>query len=70
MEKQLSCLEQHKLVSKMLGYDFDIHSEKGKENVVADALSRIHDEQISLHAISSLETTWMEKSKTNRWKIN
>ena len=39
--KQLLSLEkQKKWVTNMLGYDFDIIYRKGKQNFVADALSR------------------------------
>ena len=40
LEQRLSSEEQHKWVTNMLGYDFEIIYKKGKQNVVADALSR------------------------------
>ena len=40
LEQRLSYEEQQKWVTKMLGYDFEIIYKKGKQNVVADALSR------------------------------
>ena len=40
LEQRLSSEEQQKWVTKMLGYDFEIIYKKGKDNVVADALSR------------------------------
>ena len=40
LEQRLSLEEQKKGVTNMLGYDFEIIYKKGKQNVVADALSR------------------------------
>eukprot|EP00253_Pinus_taeda_P032134 PITA_32134 len=40
LEEILSSEEQQKWVTKMLGYEFEIIYKKGKQNVVADALSR------------------------------
>jgi hypothetical protein len=40
LEQRLSSKEKQKWVTKMLGYDFEIIYKKGKQNVVADALSR------------------------------
>jgi len=40
LEQRLSSEEQQKWVKNMLGYDFEIIYIKGKQNVVADALSR------------------------------
>ena len=39
LEQHLSSPEQHKWVTKMLGYDYEIIYKKGKDNVMADALS-------------------------------
>ena len=40
LEQRLSSEEQQKWVTKILGYDFEIVYKKGKQNVLADALSR------------------------------
>jgi hypothetical protein len=40
LEQRLSSEEQQKWVTKILGYDFEIFYKKGKQNVVANALSR------------------------------
>ena len=44
LEQRLSSEEQKKLVTKMLGYDFEIIYKKEKLNVVVDALSRKDEE--------------------------
>jgi hypothetical protein len=40
LEQRLSLEEQKKWVTNILGCDFEIVYKKGKQNVVADALSR------------------------------
>ena len=44
LEQRLSSQEQQKLVTKMLGYDFQIIYKKGKKDVVADAISRMAED--------------------------
>jgi hypothetical protein len=48
LEQRLSSKEQQKWVTKILGYDFEIVYKKGKQNVVADALSR-KDEDVDVN---------------------
>ncbi|GJU01051.1 hypothetical protein Tco_1111389 [Tanacetum coccineum] len=38
--------EQYKWASELLGYDFEVHCKSGKENGVANALSRIEESQL------------------------
>ncbi|RVW68732.1 Transposon Tf2-2 polyprotein [Vitis vinifera] len=40
LEQRVATSEQHKLVAKLLGYDYEIIYRPGKENSAADALSR------------------------------
>jgi hypothetical protein len=40
LEQHISSPEQKKWVTKLFGYDYEIIYKKGKDNVVADALSR------------------------------
>jgi hypothetical protein len=56
LEQRLSSKEQQKWVTKILGYDFEIVYKKGKQNVVANALSR-KDEDVEafLCAISIIQ---------------
>lgn len=41
MEQKVGTTEQHKWVSKLLGYDYEISYKPGKDNSAADALSRV-----------------------------
>ena len=52
----------------MLGYDFEIIYKKGKQNVVADALSK-KDEDVEalLYAISIIQPKWIAKAR-DKWK--
>ena len=52
----------------MLGYDFEIIDKKGKQNFVADALSR-KDEDVEelLCAISIIQPEWITKAR-DEWK--
>eukprot|EP00257_Ricinus_communis_P017974 XP_015576546.1 uncharacterized protein LOC107261479 [Ricinus communis] len=51
LDQRITNLPQQKWVSKLLGYDFQVEYKAGKENKVADALSR-RDEMGLLAAIS------------------
>ena len=44
LKQILSSEEQQKWVTKRFGYDFEILYKKGKQNVMADALSRKHED--------------------------
>jgi len=68
LEQILSSKEQQKWVPKMLGYDYEIIYKKGKQNVVADALSR-KDEDVEafLCAISISQPDWMNEER-DEWK--
>ncbi|KAK9073457.1 hypothetical protein SSX86_007781 [Deinandra increscens subsp. villosa] len=51
--------EQQKWVTKLMGYDFEVHYKPGKENLVADALSRV--DQPSVLSISHPSAPWLEE---------
>ena len=52
----------------MLGYDFEIIYQKGKQNVVVDALSR-KDEDVEalVCAIAIIQQNWITKAR-DEWK--
>ena len=43
-----------------MGYDYEITYKKGKDNLVADALSRTFDDHASLSAISMPILNWLQ----------
>jgi len=68
LEQRLSSEEQQNSVTKMLGYDFEIIYKKGKQNVVADALSRKdEDVEVLLCAISIIQPDWINEAR-DEWK--
>jgi hypothetical protein len=46
----------------MLVYDYEIIYNKGKDNAVADALSRKYEDEGPLFSLSSLVLEWAEKA--------
>ena len=68
LEQILSLVEHQKWVTKMLGYDFEIVYKKGKQNVVADELSR-KDEDVEefLCAIYIIQPNWITEAR-EEWK--
>jgi hypothetical protein len=51
---------QHKLLLKLLEFDYTIEYKKGKENLVADALSR---RDTHCHALAACVPEWLEDVK-------
>ena len=50
-----------------MGYDYDISYKKGKENVVTDALSRLHNGKLMAIVISSIFTNLIQEIQKS-WK--
>ena len=64
LEQRLLLEEKQKWVTKMLGYDFEIVYKKGKENIVANALSRKDKkDEALLCALSILQENWVVEAK-------
>ena len=68
LEKRIYLEEQQKLVTKTLGYEFEIICKKGKQNVVIDALSRKYEDvKELLYAISIIQPDWIAEAR-DEWK--
>ncbi|KAL0409314.1 UNVERIFIED_CONTAM: Retrovirus-related Pol polyprotein from transposon.6 [Sesamum radiatum] len=52
---------QQKWITKLLGYDFEIHYTPGKDNSMADTLSRLPAAALMLSAVSSVTPTILER---------
>ena len=48
LEQRISTMDQQKWIVKLMGYDYDIEYRPGRENMAADALSRLHGELVSI----------------------
>ena len=52
----------------MLGYEFEIIYKKGKQNVVANVLTRKDEDMEALHcAISIIQSSWIVEAR-DKWK--
>eukprot|EP00253_Pinus_taeda_P007046 PITA_07046 len=63
LEQRLSSPQRNKWLAKMLGYDYEIIYKKGKDNRVADALSRQFEEESTMLAISLPIPEWIEEAR-------
>jgi hypothetical protein len=46
--------------NKLFGYDYEIIYKKGKDNVVADALSQKYEDEGSLFSLSFIVPDWLQ----------
>jgi hypothetical protein len=61
LHQKLTTPTQHLWLVKLLGYDYDIEYKQGKENVPADALSRIPSKDLYVMTTSTISTSLMEE---------
>ncbi|KAF5783699.1 putative nucleotidyltransferase, Ribonuclease H [Helianthus annuus] len=52
---------QHKWLAKLMGYDYSIEYKKGRDNVAADALSRVQGSELFVTAVSQLEPLLLDR---------
>jgi hypothetical protein len=60
LEQHISSSEQKKWVTKLFGYDYEIIYKKGKDNVVADALSQKYEDEGSIFSLSFIVPDWLQ----------
>jgi hypothetical protein len=67
LEQKVGTATQQRWMSKLLGYDFTIEYKKGKENKVADALSRVFEDPglpgLTCSLISFPNPDWLQELK-------
>ncbi|KAJ0640342.1 putative nucleotidyltransferase, Ribonuclease H [Helianthus annuus] len=54
---------QHSWLSKLMGYNYEIHYKKGVENVAADALSRLESSSVFTMVLSSFDPLLLSEIK-------
>jgi hypothetical protein len=67
LEQKVGTPFQHKYLTKLLGYGFQVEYKKGVENKVANALSHKEgwDEGLCLSLLSIPTPTWLSEVKTH-----
>jgi hypothetical protein len=60
LKQCISSPEQQKWVTKLFGYDYEIIYKKGKDNVVANALSRKYEDEGSIFSLSFIVPDWLQ----------
>jgi hypothetical protein len=60
LEQHISSQEQQKWVTKLFVYDYEIIYNKGKDNVMVDALSRKYEDEGSIFSLSFIVPDWLQ----------
>jgi hypothetical protein len=63
LNQKISSPFQHLWLTKLLGFDYEIEFRRGRENVAADALSRITSSELNALTLSTIETPVLEDIK-------
>ena len=69
LQQRVTFPGQHGWLTKLMGYDYEIRYKKGKENIAADALSRMHSGELMMMAISAISSDLMSEIKSS-WETN
>lgn len=67
MEQKVSSPSQNLWLAKLLRFDYDIEYKKGRDNVVADALSRNSSRELFAIAVFTISTSIIDEVKGS-WK--
>jgi transposase InsO family protein len=65
LHQKMTTPAQHLWVVKLLGYDYDIEYKQGRENVPADALSKITSQELFVLTTSTISTSLMEEIRSS-----
>ena len=61
LQQRITFPGQHTWLTKLMGYDYEINYKRGRENVVADALSRMNCSELMIMAISTISSDLMHQ---------